>query len=799
LYAVACTVCRGDYDLLFQVLRIQRRRELISGLLLTDILRRTLSGEYGAYAQLFCYVPRENLYREAVNAIAALWGRLEEGERFAALSLLRDVCFIYGGYARLETLTDRLTLRQFQLFARKRDKSPRAALNALFCGVSPAWLEAYLADQAGSRVYPAFFNVHAVASVGPGCFGQYPLDQVFADELGLYGQTEPDDDGLYWGLVSLPYEKDWLEAELTADFAGAMTGLVLLPSQEPVFEQLSIANTRLMLLALPSTIRELGRQSLAYYGIHGQWGYRLLMEHGPEKLERDHGIRYGGAMESLTLPASIRVIGEAAFQGDDRLERLTLLSGVAAIGERAFSDCVRLRSISLPDTVTELGERLFAHCSGLTHVTIGSGVKTLPDFAFWGCRRLESVILPESLTQIGAHAFSGCESLKSVQLPPNLRVIGSYAFHGCGGLTEIRIPGLLRFLGNGAFEDCAGLTTAYLPGGLRVIDEDTFCGCVNLESVTLGDGIRKIGQGAFARCEALRQTVLPESLTEIGQYAFKNCLSLEQISLPQGLTDIGIEAFSGCEKLRCAEIPGGISVIQSAAFAGCIALEELKLNPGLAEIWEMAFTSCSSLRSVHIPETVTEIGNAVFYGCGALQTIQVPAKTGVGTDAFAGCPGAAETYDPLEDDITLLFGSHEACEAYRESQETNEEIVIDGSMCPGGVLDRENATRLLPRMRFFRLRIGDGIHTIDNGALEQAAGFRERLCVTEVILSDSVKRIGAGAFQNCEHLTRAVLPRDLDEIPDGLFCGCRGLQTVILPALEAKVTSTASGSNSSPE
>lgn len=781
LYAVACDACGGDYALLLRPLRLQRRRERIAGLLLQDMLSRTLDGTYGPYCQWFCYVPREKLYREAVHAAAALWPRLEDSRRLIVLSLLRDVCFIFGGHSRLETVAERKLLRPFQLFCRNLPPSPRAALNALFCGATPAWLDAFLAEQTGSRVHPWFFNVHAVATGDGSGFGSYLLDEPFRDELDLYGETQPDADGCYRGLVTMPLDSDLLQQELTPEYAGDMTGLVLLPYARETLETLPIANARLELLVLPGSLRALGKYSLAYYGLASPNGIRIQISFGPEQLHPGHGLQYAGTVSHLFLPDSLTDLPDAVFSGCGNLRTVRLPATITRIGEEAFADCVCLHQLAIPDSVTTIGSSAFDGCDSLTHVHLPHGLSHIAAYAFSNCKQLAEVTLPAGLRQLGTAAFQFCGSLKSVRIPEGVTRLESTTFIECTSLEQVTLPETLEYLGSECFRGCSALQSISLPDALTEIGSTAFMLCDSLARVRFGSKLQSIGASAFCNCSRLEEVILPDSITKIGTYAFSGCTDMTELRLPASLRFIDIETFSTCTALRSVEIPAAVRSIWSGAFGGCSALETLTLSEGLNTIYEMAFARCTALQAVTIPDSVREIGNAAFYGCEALASIRVPDHTMVAPSAFEECPVVPEERPPLEDFITLLFGDHETYQEFLSMRDSVETIVIDGTHCPGGILTRDDVLRAVPPFLDCRLRIGTGIRRICENAFASSSIPRDQRKITQITLDAGVTQIDPGAFAECRYLNQIVLPPTMTTLPERLFRGCARLASVSLP------------------
>ena len=68
-------------------------------------------------------------------------------------------------------------------------------------------------------------------------------------------------------------------------------------------------------------------------------------------------------ISSVTIPKSVKVIGESAFEGATSIKALDLTSSVIRVEDRAFYGCTSLESIYIPYSVSEFGEDIFDGCS----------------------------------------------------------------------------------------------------------------------------------------------------------------------------------------------------------------------------------------------------------------------------------------------------------------------------------------------------------------------------------------------------------------------------------------------------
>jgi len=81
------------------------------------------------------------------------------------------------------------------------------------------------------------------------------------------------------------------------------------------------------------------------------------------------GAFTGSAFATVTLPATVKYIGDEAFSENSALINLTLSSNLVKIGTRAFQNCSNLTEVTIPASVTEIGSYAFYGCSKLASVT----------------------------------------------------------------------------------------------------------------------------------------------------------------------------------------------------------------------------------------------------------------------------------------------------------------------------------------------------------------------------------------------------------------------------------------------
>ncbi len=146
---------------------------------------------------------------------------------------------------------------------------------------------------------------------------------------------------------------------------------------------------------------------------------------------RDH-FNFAG-LRSLTLPKSLKVISDSAFEGCKNLETVNFPDGLETIGKCAFEGTA-LREVVIPKGC-KIGSWAFAGCEQLERVTLPDDLTEIPAFTFLKTK-IESISLPEGLLTIGKNAFEKTP-LKEITIPSTVTSIGEYVFEGCGQLANV--------------------------------------------------------------------------------------------------------------------------------------------------------------------------------------------------------------------------------------------------------------------------------------------------------------------------------------------------------------------------
>lgn len=243
-------------------------------------------------------------------------------------------------------------------------------------------------------------------------------------------------------------------------------------------------------------------------------------------------------LQKLTAPA----VALSSVSKIQKIDTLIVTSG-EAIAENAVSGWDYLKSVTLPDTLKTIGDLGFAHCELLEEINLPDGVTSIGEYAFYNCASIKQFNLPDSVESIGNYAFGECASLETVSLSKSLSTVGNWVFASCNSLINLTI---------------SPENANYYSAGNCIIERGTHTlvlGC--LGSIIPDDGtIKIIGHHAFASQETLVSITLPDSVTTIETYAFDGCSSLVSVALGKSFTTFERYSFTDCPSIEYFTYPG---------------------------------------------------------------------------------------------------------------------------------------------------------------------------------------------------------------------------------------------------
>ena len=474
-------------------------------------------------------------------------------------------------------------------------------------------------------------------------------------------------------------------------------------------------------------------------------------------------LRYTGSASDITIPGKATAIADEALRGTTA-ERITVPATVRTIGDRAFADAQQLKALVFEDTadhpsqLTAIGAEAAANTPALTEVAVPSKAASLGEGAFAdsGITRLS---LPDSLTSIPARLVKNSSLLTEAVVGNAVTEIGEAAFSAAHSLKGLSV------------RQADGSTAPGFPSSLVTIGQEAF-NATGLGSVDLPASVRTIGDAAFNAIERLSHVGLNEGLVSIGSSAFRTT-GITEIVIPDSVTTVGSSAFSECSALTSAHIGRGVEAGQlSDAFTSSRQLSGFTVAPDNASyeavdgvlyskdhtslvvypagkgsgttytvldettrIESGAFNS-APLKGVVLPSSLRSIGDWAFSG-SYLESLVLPkAFETFGECAFSGMPSLAR----VDLGGTKTIGE----QAFLASHALQE---VD-----------------------FRADLGR-LTTIS------AYAFAETGLVSAV-LPDSVTSLGDGAFTRSTELKEVHLGSGLTEVGTRVFTGATALASL---------------------
>ncbi len=608
-------------------------------------------------------------------------------------------------------------------------------------------------------------------------------------------------------------------------------------------------------IALPVSVTEIGESAFA--GCASLESITLPFVGSKDaSAENNHfSFIFGGAKpedNATAVPASLRkvniiggtTIAKDAFKNCAGITELSLPASLKAIGEDAFSGCTSLNALKLEDlaswsTVSFAKEtsnplyyakNLYLNGEFTSEIVIPDGVTLITKYAFINASA-ESVSIPESVMKIEADAFAGCEDLTYVEIrdlskwmsigfenekanplyyAKALSLNGRY-------IVDLIIPEGVSSIGKYAFVN-ATFESVTIPESVTAIGTDAFAGCTDMRAVLINDLAKWISiDFATERSnplynanklylagndDAVSTLEIPAGIKAISKYAFVN-LDAKSVNVPNSVSAIGKDAFKGCTSLESVVIKD-LSAWSTINFAnetanplyyargmklGKAKIEDLELPYDIRSVSAYAFIN-GNFASITVPENITEIGISAFGGTSNLESITLP---------FTGnIKGAAENSH-----FGYIFGALRDRDNAEYVPSTLVKLTITESNIP------ENA--FLGCTSLKTVVIKNGVSSIGNGAFKGcdsiesitlpfvgnskassenthfgyifgAVSFAYNAeavpASLKTVILTGLTRIYDNAFKDCAVITNLEVPASLAMIGKDAFAGCSALESV---------------------
>lgn len=323
--------------------------------------------------------------------------------------------------------------------------------------------------------------------------------------------------------------------------------------------------------------------------------------------ELGSGLFLNSNITKVTLPESLKVLGEKAFCGCSDLHSVDL-SFCEQIGQYAFSQCPKLR-VSLGWLCPKLGSNAFDSTAILNApLSAAAAYKYSPNWhdGTWGIIALyrewekyfSQISFENDIVEISTQALSDKSGIENV--------IGATEV---SKVTGLKVTGTIN-----SYDIFIIRTKMYDLHYLDLSDADIVaCDFPYYENSHTSDN--EVGENMFRNLKNLISLKLPKNAKIIGRYAVRECPNLCEVKFPEKLEELGLLSFFQCHYLVVSPLPPYLRKIGSEAFRYCSSLRNVSFPRNLQIIHSYAFDGCRSLTEVRFPSSIQSVGEDAFRSC----------------------------------------------------------------------------------------------------------------------------------------------------------------------------------------
>ena len=444
-------------------------------------------------------------------------------------------------------------------------------------------------------------------------------------------------------------------------------------------------------------------------------------------------------------------------------------------------------SVSIPDSIKIIGEEAFAGNTSLTSINLGKNVTEIEYGAFKNCTYLNNITIPDTVTSIGNGAFTNNTSLKKITLPKNLESLGSGVFAGCDKLNNITVPKEntnFIFEKNVLYNKDKSVIYCFTEGAKST-------------SFSMPNSVIDIDEYAFWGNDSLKEIILSTNLLEIPSYAFSNCKNLLAVSIPYSVKNIQSKVFENCISLQKVMIPASVSYIHSTAFDGCprlvISADSGSVAHKFYENWKIL--NHTEIDSNHENgDTVVDAGGNVYVvgSDGKLTIVEKNDNSNVteATSSAINDPSNVDyvpTYDPIIGDEDGVLGKTMIVGQSAVLMMDSNVSVVNGTINRDVTAEEESQAELsvdeskgdaLPKYAIIEDRItnyayyGDsnlGVYSIPSNITSIGDFAFARSALKSIHIPQNVTSIGYAAFYHCDKLSEISIPASVTWVEPSAF------------------------------
>lgn len=384
-------------------------------------------------------------------------------------------------------------------------------------------------------------------------------------------------------------------------------------------------------LTIPATVREIGEKFLGY-------NPRL------ERITVEDGSRYYKDIDGILYTADGATLLKCP---EHYFDPVAVPDGVRTIAELAFNSS-KITSVVLPNTLNEICYAAFSWCEHLTKVTIPASVTTLERSVFMGCYYLKYAKIESEV--VGENMFYDCKSLSTIILGPKVKKLGKWAFRVHNGYSTIYVLATTPPQCEGELSsdtnDIANFTFKVPYESKDAYTNDAIWGKVSTIENTLGsdnNGLTydsKIYGGSF--CGA----IYADPQKAVGDFVIPGQVTIGGTTYDVRATFHNI--FDDNPKLTSLTMPNSMDMISKAIAPGSINISQYKSNSkyygfsdgilsyGINSPW---ITACIPGKEGNVTINRDFVYDYAFYGCDKIASLSFENTVTLGQHAFDGCKG----------------------------------------------------------------------------------------------------------------------------------------------------------------
>ena len=228
-----------------------------------------------------------------------------------------------------------------------------------------------------------------------------------------------------------------------------------------------------------------------------------------------------------------------------------LAFNVISIGRHAFRNS-KITAVTIPNSVKVIGESSFLDCTNLTEVIIPEGVEVIENTAFENCTSITNIEISSTVNLIGSWAFANCTAIETItSYIPAENING--VFHDTSSLENVDTRNAIMYVPLGAKNAYARAVNWWTDNIIELVPEN--------------DG--KCGENAYWKLDQEGRVMRIFGIGDMYNYYHWDVprfgYSIENIIIEEGITSIGDYIFNDCTELISIEIPSTLSSIGECA------------------------------------------------------------------------------------------------------------------------------------------------------------------------------------------------------------------------------------------